>query len=136
MTLIFSESFETDGNGSRYFTSLPEFSDGGTDFFLRTDGSNISASYQVTDADGSFLFAAQDIDGEGAPSMQTLLFSGIDIAGFINLTFSALLAEEDATDGEEDWDDTDFLLVEYQIDGGGFQPVLAIAEIDDGDSFN
>jgi hypothetical protein len=136
MALIFSESFETDGNGSRYVTSLAEFSDGEADFFTRTDGSNIDASYIVTDVDGNFFFAAQDLDGEGPPSQRDLLVSGIDITGAINLNFKALFAEDDASDSNEDWDDFDFLIVEYQIDGGGFQSVFAIAEIDDGDSFN
>ena len=133
--LIFTESFETDGNGTRYTTSIPEFSDGAFDFFTRTDGSNIGGAYQVTNGDGSFFFAAQDINGEGAASQQTLSFSGIDISGFTNLNFSALFAEDD--DGNnQDWDDPDFVLLEYQIDGGGFENLFAIAELDDGDAFN
>ena len=133
--LIFTESFETDGNGTRYTTSIPEFSDGAFDFFTRTDGSNIGGAYQVTNGDGSFFFAAQDLDGEGAASEQTLSFSGIDISGFTNLNFSALFAEDD--DGNnQDWDDPDFVRVEYQIDGGGFENLFAIAELDDGDAFN
>ncbi len=133
---LLSESFETDGNGTRYTTSVTEFSDGFNDFFTRTDGSNISGSYVVTGSDGSFYFAAQDIDGEGSAAEQTLSFSGIDISNFENLSFNALFAEDDAGDSNEDWDDSDFLTVEYQIDGGGFQNLLAIAEIDDGDAFN
>lgn len=133
---ILSESFETDGNGTRYTTSIPEFTDTFNDFFTRTDGSDISSSYLVTGADGSFYFAAQDIDGEGSAAEQTLSFTGIDITNFENLSFSALFAEDDAGDGNEDWDDIDFLTVKYQIDGGDFQNVLAIAEIDDGDAFN
>jgi predicted extracellular nuclease len=130
---IFFESFETDGNGTRYITSTPEFSDGFGDFFTRTDGSNIGSFYQVTGSDGNFFFAAQDIDGEGATSQQTLLFSSIDISGFSSLNFSALFAEDD--DGSnQDWDLPDFVRVEYQIDGGGFQNLLAIEN--DGDTFN
>ncbi len=132
-TTIFTENFETDGNGTRYTTSVPEFTDSLGDFFTRTDGSNIGTFYQVTGADGNFFFAAQDIDGEGAASQQTLSFSGIDITGFTNLGFSALFAEDD--DGSnQDWDAADFFLVEYQIDGGGFQNLLAIEN--DGSTFN
>ena len=38
---VWSESFETDGQGSRYTSSL-EFNDGNSDHWGRTDGSNIS----------------------------------------------------------------------------------------------
>ncbi len=133
MATLFFEGFETDGNGTRYTTSVPEFSDGSGDFFTRTDGSNISSSYQVLNPDGSFYFAAQDINGEGAASQQTLTFSGIDITGSSNLNFSTLLAEDD--DGSnQDWDASDFVLFEYQIDGGGFNNLLAIEN--DGSTFN
>jgi len=134
MPVIFSETFETDGNGTRYTTSIPEFTDSSEDFFLRTDGSNIVGTYNVASPEGSFYFAAQDIDGEGAASLQTITFSGINIAGFTNLNFSALLAEDDASDGNEDWDLSDFVLFEYQIDGGGYNNLLAIEN--DGTTFN
>lgn len=127
MATIFSENFETDGNGTRYTTSVPEFSDGGGDFFNRTDGSNITTSYAVSGADGSFYFAAMDIDGGSPSATQTLTLSGIDISGFENLSFSALLAEDD--DGaNEDWDEADGVLIEVQIDGGGFAPLIAIEQ--------
>ncbi|MEM1167585.1 MAG: Ig-like domain-containing protein [Cyanobacteria bacterium P01_H01_bin.35] len=126
MAVIFSETFETDGNGTRYTTSIPEFSDTDSDFFTRTNGSNISGTYEVVDPEGSFYFAAQDIDGESDPSQQTVTISAIDISGFTNLNFSTLLAEDDDGDINEDWDATDFILFEYQIDGGGFNNLLAI----------
>lgn len=135
MAVIFSETFETDGNGTRYTTSIPEFTDSSEDFFLRTDGSNIIGTYNVINPEGSFYFAAQDIDGEGAASQQTLTFSGINIAGATNLNFSALLAEDDASDGNEDWDvANDFVLFEYQIDGGGYNNLLRLEN--DGSTFN
>ena len=134
MANIFTESFETDGNGTRYITSVPEFSDGSGDFFTRTDGTNISGSYIVAEASGSFYFPAQDIDGEGADSQQTLTFSGLDISGVSNLGFSALFAEDNSSDGNEDWDASDFFKVEYAIDDNGFQNLLAFEN--DGSTFN
>jgi Ca2+-binding RTX toxin-like protein len=135
MAIIFSETFETDGNGTRYTTSIPEFTDSSEDFFLRTDGSNIIGTYDVLNPEGSFYFAAQDIDGEGAASQQTITFSGINIAGVTNLNLSALLAEDNASDGNEDWDvANDFVLFEYQIDSGGYNNLLAIEN--DGSTFN
>jgi predicted extracellular nuclease len=126
MAIIFNEGFETDGNGTRYTTSTPEFSDGSADFFTRTDGANIGSFYEVAGVVGTSYFAAQDIDGEGAASVQTLSFTGIDIAGFESLSFSALFAEDQSGDGNEDWDANDFVRVSYRIDSGAFQPVFAI----------
>ena len=136
MTVIFTEGFESDGNGVRYTTSVPEFSDGSRDFFIRTDGSDITADYSVLGVTDAFFFAAQDIDGEVDESQQTLSFTNIDISGFTNLTFSIDLAEDDAGSGDEDWDLTDFFQVEAQIDGGDFDTVLAVESIPDGDAFN
>lgn len=53
MSVIFTEGFETDGNGTRYSTSNAEFSDGFYDFFTRTDGGNIGSFYDVTNISGS-----------------------------------------------------------------------------------
>lgn len=136
MQTIFGESFETDGNGTRYATSIPEFTDGSGDFFLRTDLGDVAGTYGVTGADGGFVFAAQDLDGEGAASQQALIFSGIDIDGFTDLAFGVLLAEDDASDGDEDYDLVDFVRFEYRIDGGAFRPLLAVESVPDGDAFN
>ncbi len=133
---IWSESFETDGNGTRYTTTVAEFSDGFEDFFTRTDGSNITGGYNVSGADGDFFFAAQDIDGEGASATQSLTFEDIDIDGFSSLTFSLLAAEDDASDGEEDWDLGDHVRIFYSIDGSTEQDLIWFESIPDGDSFN
>ena len=133
--IFFSESFETDGAGSRYFTSVPEFTDLSTDYFTRTDGSNIASTASYVGADGDFFFAAQDIDGEVTSSQQTLRFTGINISGFENIEFGVDLAEDDDS-GNEDWDVDDFVLFEYSIDGGALQSLLAIESVPDGDSFN
>ena len=130
---LLEESFETDGNDARYSTSVPEFSDGSGDFFTRTDGSNISGGYAVSGADGDFFFAAQDIDGEVASATQTLTFTGINITGASNLSFTGLFAEDD--DGSnQDWDASDLVFVEVSIDGGPFEKILQFAN--DGSSFN
>ena len=136
MATIFTESFETDGNGTRYLTSVPEFTDGFSDFFKRTDGSDIAASYLVTGFDGSFFFGAQDLDGEGAGLPLTLTIEDIDISGFTDLQFSVDVAEDDAADAAEDWDLSDFVHISAQIDGGGFFDILNFESIPDGDAFN
>ena len=126
--LIFLETFETDGNGTRYTTSVPEFSDGQGDFFTRTDGSTIGTFVEYQNQNG-FFFAAMDIDGEVPSSQQTITFSGFDITGFDRFEFSGLFAEDD--DGtNQDIDPSDFVRFEYQVDGGGFQNLLAFEGAD------
>ena len=132
---VLTESFETDGNGTRYTTSTAEFTDGSEDYFTRTDGTNINGGNNHNNPDGSFYFAAHDIDGEGASPLQTLEIIGIDISGKENLEFKALFAEDD--DGSnEDWDLEDSVIVAVQIDGGGFVNILRFESVPDGDAFN
>ncbi len=135
MTTIFREGFETDGNGTRYTTSVTEFTDGFNDFFLRTDGTGINASYEVTGQEGASYFAAQDLDGEGGPDVVSLDITGIDIAGYTDLSFSGLFAEDDSSDGSEDWDEDASVTIEAQIDGGGYVSILQFAETA-GSAFN
>ena len=115
-TQILIEDFEDGTVG--YSASVTEFSDGSEDFFTRTDGSNIAGGYSVSNIQGSSYFAAQDIDGEGASSQQTLTFDDINISGFTSLEFRIYLAEDD--DGSnQDWDASDFFHVDYDIDNTG-----------------
>ncbi|MCH9813290.1 MAG: ExeM/NucH family extracellular endonuclease [Epsilonproteobacteria bacterium] len=123
---IWSESFETDGSTTRY-TASEECTDNSGDFFTRTDGSNIGSFYQVSGQDGSYYYAAMDTDGTPCTlATQTLTFSTIDISGKSNLVFKGLFAEDD--DGtNQDWDADTGAVVEYQIDGGSWQTLVAFA---------
>ena len=116
-----------------YTTSVPEFTDNNSDYFLRTDGSNISSGVNFSGVLGTSFFAAQDIDGEVASPEQSILFNNLDVTTISTIHFSAFFAEDD--DGSnEDWDDDDFLIVEYSFDGSTFTPFFAIEN--DGSAFN
>ena len=123
-----SEDFES---ATVAYTTAPtasEYNDGSGDFFTRTDGSNISSTYVVTGAGGSSYFAAQDLDGDGESPVQSLVFSGIDVSGLTNLSFNARFAEDDASDGNEDWDVADHVRVYASLDGGAETLVFAIED--------
>ncbi len=135
MAQIFSESFETNGEGSRYTltaagAAILSFTDGASDYAVRTGGGlgNIAASHVYNSPDGSFFFAVQDTDGDfpGRTSVE-LNFNDIDIAGFSNLSFSGLFAEDTAADLAEDWDADALVFVEVSIDGGAFTKIFQIA---------
>ena len=116
-----------------YTTSVPEFSDGGGDFWLRTNGSNHSGGIVYNNVQGDFYFAGMDLDGDGVSIPITQTFGGINIAGYSDLEFSIYLGEDD--DGSnQDWDDSDHVHIAYQIDDGGFQDLLWIEN--DGSEFN
>ena len=119
------------------YTTSPaaaEFNDGGGDFFTRTNGSTISSDYAVSGISGTSYFAAQDLDGDSEAGTQSLVFSGIDISGLADLVFSASFTEDDALDGNEDWDSSDELVVYASIDGGAEVPIFGLQN--DGSAFN
>ena len=104
-------SFESSGG---YSTSITEYTDGG-DYFLRTNGSDINSNVEFGNTQGSYYFAAQNIDGT---LPVTLTINDVDISDQKNLNFSIYLAEDD--DGSnQDWDDDDYLHIDYDIDNSG-----------------
>jgi hypothetical protein len=126
---IWTLNFESAGG---YSTSITEFTDGGYDFFIRTDGSNIGSDFVVTNIQGSWYFAAEDIDGEGATLPVTLTIDDINISGYTGLSFYVFLAEDDASDSAEDWDAADYVHIDYDIDNSGSFTNLIWVEAEDG----
>ncbi|MCD4697433.1 MAG: PKD domain-containing protein, partial [Bacteroidales bacterium] len=117
-----------------YTTSILEFTDGGGDFFIRTDGSDISSSIVYNNIIGTYIFAAMDIDGEGATLPVFLDIDDIDISGQTNLIFSVYLAEDDDA-ANNDWDVGDYVHFYYDIDNSGtFTNLLWIEN--DGSTYN
>ncbi|MCP5528055.1 MAG: hypothetical protein H7A47_14785 [Verrucomicrobiales bacterium] len=134
-TTVFAESFETDGQGVRYVATSP-FTASPDDHWNRTDGSNISnTSAAYTGQDGSYYWAAEDVDDAGGNGAfpQTIDFTGINIAGHANLSFSGLFA---ADGNAATFDAADSIKVLYQIDGGGYQDGLWFSYQNTGDAFN
>jgi len=115
-TDVWNLDFETVGG---YTTSVAEFTDSDADYFLRTDGTNISSSVEFLGIQGDFYFAAQDTDGDGQPSNLTLDINDVSISGYSNLIFSIDLAEDQATDDNEDWDTSSYMHISYDIDNSG-----------------
>ena len=136
MALIYQESFETDGNGTRYTLSSPEFTGdfstfGPGDYFVRTDDMNPVIHGGYLSPDGDFYFAANDTNGSSAaPDTETILIEDIDISGFENLGFEGLFAEQNQSNrgnGGADWDSDTLVFIEVSIDGGAFEKVLQFA---------
>lgn len=131
--ILLHEDFE-DATVS-YTTSVPEFTDGSGDFFIRTDGSDHGSFVNYNNVQGSSYFAGMDLNGEGATLPLYMEFTGINITGYTDINFSGLFAEDDDSD-DEDWDLPDYVHIEYQIDNGGYQNLLWFESIPDGDQYN
>ncbi len=136
---VWSESFETDGQGTRY-TSYPEFNAGGSDHWGRTDGSNISnTSGAYTGLNGSYFWAAEDTNdaaGNGQAE-QVLTITGLDISGYTNLVFTGLFgAGNENGPGASAYDSLDHIIVEYQVDAGGYVNGVCFNYENNGDLFN
>ena len=119
--VLFTETFDDKSN---FVTSIVEFSDGSRQFFGRIPPlTTAQRAYSVTGFDGAF-FAAQDINGQGASERQVVTFDAIAIDGAAGVEVRMDLAEDEAPGGDDKWDSTDFLHVDYALDGNAFQPLL------------
>ena len=137
-TAFFTEDFETDGQGSRYTASTP-FNDSSADHWNRTDGSDIgNATGAYSSYSGTYYWAAEDTDDNGGNGVddQTLDITGIDIAGKTDLQFQALFGGQSRSAGSSNYDSTDYVKVQAQIDGGGYGDVIWFSYLDGGDSSN
>lgn len=122
-TVLVNEDFEDPT--VTYTTSVPEFTDGFTDYFTRTDGSNISTNVEFNNITGLSFFGAQDIDAEGATPPLYINFNDLNVASLSSISFEAMFAEDD--DGtNQDWDDGDFVKIEYSFDNTIWVPFFAI----------
>lgn len=102
---------------------------GNNDYYGLVQTSSLPSNVNYSNVQGSGVFAAQDTDGvpgSGSTFSVTLTWSSIDIASFTNLDLSWFIAEDDASDGTEDWDSTTSVRIDVQIDGGGFDQVFGI----------
>lgn len=137
-TMIWNEDFEVDGAGTSYTLSTTDglqFSDGIEDFFTQVPSGTVDASYVVSGQNNTGYFAAMDIDGEptGASPL-TMTFDDVSIAGFSDLQFRLLVAEDDDA-SNQDWDSDDRFFVEIDIDNSGtFTKIFQVAN--DGSTFN
>ncbi|MBX2846034.1 MAG: T9SS type A sorting domain-containing protein [Saprospiraceae bacterium] len=111
-------------------TPVDDLSDiGALDYYGRIapDTSTPSSAVEFTNTQGSGYYGAQDTDGAIVPAGSIVLdFTGIDISSAASLEFSIFVAEDDATDGNQDWDGDSRLFVEYQIDAGGYASLFAV----------
>jgi hypothetical protein len=131
-SILLTEDFETDGMGIRY-TATGAFSDGGADYFTRTDLDNAPSGMPAyTGFGGSWFWAAEDVDATENPTgLAQLDFSSIDVsaASAIRISIDIGAGSISAFDSADD-----HVHVQYRIDGGEWATALAFEN--DGNTFN
>lgn len=131
-TVLLSESFETDGEGTRY-TTVGAFANSDEDHWGRTDGTwdgtNDINTYQgpggYSNVDGSWFWAGEDLDDNGGSLPLSVTFNSFNISGFTSsddFTFSGLFGYAGVVNN--DWDAGDYLHIQYSVDGGSWTDVL------------
>lgn len=86
------------------------------------------SALQYSNRQGDGFYGVQDTDGvTGTPvSAVSLVWGNIDIANWTDLSLSWWLAEDKASDGNEDFDHDTQFLIETQIDNSGFRELFSI----------
>ncbi len=124
---IISDSFETDGAGTRYTLSQGHFSGPSSgDFFLRGIGTAFTGAggLSITSPNGTNYIGGEDMDGGGGAAERILTFNAIDANGYSNLAVSLLVGSNAAANFDNNAN-ADYLLVERRIDGGSWVTVGA-----------
>jgi len=141
--VIFLETFDNDGG---FNSSIDFFSDGEFDYLGlgNTDGTSGDfggddiPNYEPYNGFDGFFLCGSDLDGEGATLPAQFEWTNIDVSGESDIELSVLLAEQNAQAGENGVDAGDYILIEYQLDNGGYTNWLRFAGYDqvNGDDFN
>jgi len=120
MTLV-SESFETNGAGSRYQLNATHGGTGGT-YFLRTDNVGFIAAGgpSITGMHGSRAMGGCSM-APFAPDAEVIVtFPAIDILDVTNISVGLKAAARNAAVYDNLGTQTDYIFVEARVDGGGW----------------
>lgn len=133
-TTVLNETFD---NNSAFTVSSGFFSDGSGDYLGLVGGTdNFGAGSTPTSipsfsgVTGSYL-VGEDLEGEGASLPITIDWTGLDISGLTNISFSGDFGS--STGGI---DLADEFVVRYRIDTGVYTDLINFDFVPDGDNFN
>lgn len=123
-TVLLEESFETDGNGSRYIQSIATGVAGGG-YFLRADAASFTAagSPTPTNVNGTQLFGALNLSGLATNAEASVLFNNVDIRGVSAIAVNLSVGARNANVFDNAVNIRDYLYVETKIDGGAWTMV-------------
>jgi hypothetical protein len=115
------ESFETNGEGTRYTSNTFDFRPAVNDFFVRSTLPVTGHNTTVTGLDGTYGWASENVRANGSAGTVTLSpFIGTGLADF---DISILLAVSPS--GSSGWETDDGVFVQYNMDGAAWTTVGA-----------
>ncbi|MFQ6611670.1 MAG: lamin tail domain-containing protein [Fidelibacterota bacterium] len=133
-TALLSESFETNGNGTRY-AIFGGFSDNVGDYFIRTDGtSTIDGNKKpsnmpiYTGQDSTCFFAGEDTENGDNPNGTTagIIFDDVNISGYDSLYIQGLFA----CGGKPKFDPSDYMHILVDLNNSGTWSLVGSFEAD------
>lgn len=122
-TVLFSESFETDGEGVRYFSNTYNEPTPNCNFFYRTSAAPLDPCFQnnfFTNFQGNFFWGSEDIMRTGAPLPPgSIITQTINVAGYSGLTVSLYLAtSNNVLPTNFRWESADSINIKVSLDNG------------------
>jgi hypothetical protein len=125
--LLVSESFETDGAGSRYQLSAPHGTGPGGAYFLRTDEAGFTTAGALVPGNihGTHAIGATNLGPLATNSEVTITVPGIDILGMYGVDIELLVAARNESVYDNSTANRDHLLIEVNVDGQGWAEVGA-----------
>ncbi|MEM7368272.1 MAG: T9SS type A sorting domain-containing protein [Bacteroidota bacterium] len=121
-TTLLQESFETDGESSRY-TSNSGNDAGLSDVWERTNSlphSYHSTTMSTGTMDGSYYWVAEDTYSLLSADAHVTL-NALDVSSYENLTVTVAVAI--SRHGQNRWERDDVVAIEYNMDGGGWNTI-------------
>ncbi len=127
-SLIFLEDFED--STITYHSSDPDALNdlANRDYYGRVNSADLHSATHYQNIQGNSFYAVQDTDGAlpTAASTVTLSWSNINISLWENISLSWFLAEDNSSDGFEDFDANTGFNIVAQVDNGGFFNLFSV----------
>lgn len=117
-TLLYSEGFETDGEGSRYTSNA--YNNALCDFFERSASTPLNTCFggtTYTAFQGSFFWGSEDVmSSPGNHAAGSFTSSLINVTGYTGLQVSLFAAT--SNDNTTRWENADSINIKYSLNGG------------------
>jgi hypothetical protein len=129
--MLVSESFETDGAGSRYQLSAPHGTGPGGAYFLRTNEAGFTTAGALVPGNmhGTHAIGATNLAPLAANAEVTITVPGIDILGMYGVDVELMVAARNAEVYDNSAANHDHLLIEVNVDGQGWTEVGAFRSL-------
>lgn len=115
--IIFNVDFETPDVGYTVTNGFYESSD---DYWIRTDGSNITTDRTYSGIQGSWFMAGEDTDKSGTQGYVGLTLNSVNVSGYTDLSVSLLLA---AGGNGNIYEYVDYISLQYSMNSGAFTQI-------------